>query len=406
LPENLTAIYLSLAHNPSQKHSVYTRGALMSWCEGLYLEGTAFFGEVMMKKVIFVLLLLLLGCRTTPAVTSVSVTPSTASVASAGTQILQATVVGTGNFDSKVNWTTTLGTLSATTGSSVTLNAPSVSSSTSITVTATSAADSSKFGSAVVTVNPPPPPTITGVALDATKVALRLGESTTISSVVSGTGAFHAGVTWTLENPVGSLSAATENNVVYTAPSSSPQGMVRVTATSLQNPTFKKTLYMSVNPVRNMTIAAGQEHSLALQSDGTLLAWGLDDFGQLGDDAVLDNKGLPMPVDTTLANNIVAIAAGSRHSLALKSDGTLLAWGRDTAGQLGIGGIPNSASKQATPVVVTGANDIVAIAAGGSHSLALKSDGTLLAWGYNDKCVGDVVQIALEGQPVAVRGSV
>lgn len=102
-------------------------------------------------------------------------------------------------------------------------------------------------------------------------------------------------------------------------------------------------------------IAAGNVHSLALKNDGTVVAWGYNDYGQATVPAGL--------------SGVVAIAAGFGHSMVLKQDGTLVAWGDNQYGQLGV------------PANLTG---VTAIAAGYRHSLALKSDGTVVEWGqYN-----------------------
>jgi hypothetical protein len=101
-----------------------------------------------------------------------------------------------------------------------------------------------------------------------------------------------------------------------------------------------------------IAIAAGDIHSLALKSDGTVVGWGSNGFGQLNIPAGL--------------NNVTAIAAGYGHSLALKSDGTVVAWGDNVYLQSS---------------VPAGLNNVIAIAAGDVHSLALKSDGTVVAWG-------------------------
>jgi hypothetical protein len=105
-----------------------------------------------------------------------------------------------------------------------------------------------------------------------------------------------------------------------------------------------------------VAIAAGGDHSLALRSEGTVVAWGRNFEGQ---STVPD--GLV---------NVVAIAAGDYHSLVLQSDGTVIAWGRNSEGQTNV------------PV---GLNDVVAIAAGADHSLVLQSDGTVIAWGRNSE---------------------
>ncbi len=125
-------------------------------------------------------------------------------------------------------------------------------------------------------------------------------------------------------------------------------------------------------------VAAGRLHTVALKSDGTLWAWGLNDVGQLGDGTTI-NKSIPVQVSGG-GNTWVAIAAGGDHTVALKSDGTLWAWGYNFFGQLGDGTTTN----KTTPVQVAGGgNTWVAVTAGGNHTVALKSDGTLWAWGYN-----------------------
>jgi len=135
--------------------------------------------------------------------------------------------------------------------------------------------------------------------------------------------------------------------------------------------------------VSNLTgvvaIAAGCSYSLALKSDGTVRAWGRNDYGQLGDGTGNDIRSTPVQVSNL--TDVVAIAAGNYHSLALKSDGTVWAWGQNNYGQLGDGTMNN---ERRTPVQVSNLTDVVAIAAGDNHSLALKSDGTVWAWGRND----------------------
>ncbi|MBF0528707.1 MAG: hypothetical protein HQK55_05440 [Deltaproteobacteria bacterium] len=101
-------------------------------------------------------------------------------------------------------------------------------------------------------------------------------------------------------------------------------------------------------------IAAGSYHSLALKSDGTVVAWGNNGFGQTSVPAGL--------------SGVTAIAGGYGHSLALKSDGTVVAWGDNSLGQISV------------PAGLSGGT---AVAAGSYHSLVLKSDGTVVAWGSN-----------------------
>jgi alpha-tubulin suppressor-like RCC1 family protein len=138
------------------------------------------------------------------------------------------------------------------------------------------------------------------------------------------------------------------------------------------------------------TIAAGNHHSLALKSDGTVWAWGQNLFGQLGNGTfttltiTTPYDGINTPVQATGLTGVTAIAAGVQHSLALKNDGTVWAWGYNFYGQLGNGTFTTiDPSGVNTPVQVTGLTGVKAVAAGGYHSLALKNDGTVWAWGYN-----------------------
>jgi alpha-tubulin suppressor-like RCC1 family protein len=103
-----------------------------------------------------------------------------------------------------------------------------------------------------------------------------------------------------------------------------------------------------------VAIAMGGGHGLALKVDGTVTAWGNNSSGQ-----ATVPPGL---------SNVVAIAAGGLHSLALKNDGTVVGWGLNAYGQTNI---------------PAGLSNVVAIAAGAYHSLALRADGTVVAWGQN-----------------------
>ena len=135
-------------------------------------------------------------------------------------------------------------------------------------------------------------------------------------------------------------------------------------------------------------IAAGANHSLGLKNDGTVWAWGYNSNGQLGDNTVTQ-RNIPVQVKdaagTGFLSGITAIAAGNNYSLALKADGTVWAWGYNGYGQLG----DNTVTQRNIPVQVKDAagtgflSGITAIAAGYGHSLALKTGGTLWAWGYN-----------------------
>ncbi|KMZ41850.1 MULTISPECIES: hypothetical protein [Bacillales] len=120
--------------------------------------------------------------------------------------------------------------------------------------------------------------------------------------------------------------------------------------------------------------AAGPEHSLILKSDGTVWAWGANNYGQLGDGTTVQKN---VPVQVKGLTKTTRIAAGMNHSVALKADGTVWSWGLNNEGQLGNSTYTNSV----TPVQVVGLTDVSEIAAGKYHSLALKKDGSVWIWG-------------------------
>jgi hypothetical protein len=146
-----------------------------------------------------------------------------------------------------------------------------------------------------------------------------------------------------------------------------------------------------------VAVAAGECHSLAVKSDGTVWAWGYNKYGQLGDGTTTQRT---TPVQVLGLSGVVAVAGGGSHSLAIRSDGTVWAWGYNSYGQLGDGTTTNRPS----PVQVVGLSGAVAPAGGGSHSLVVKSDGVAWAWGGNgDGELGDRTT-TLRPTPVQVSG--
>jgi hypothetical protein len=104
-----------------------------------------------------------------------------------------------------------------------------------------------------------------------------------------------------------------------------------------------------------VALSAGTYHTLALKQDGTVTGWGFPGSGILNVPAGL--------------SEVLAVAAGGYHSLAVKRDGTVVGWGYGGNG------------RTVAPATLT---DVIAIGAGRDHSVALKSDGTVVAWGLND----------------------
>lgn len=125
-------------------------------------------------------------------------------------------------------------------------------------------------------------------------------------------------------------------------------------------------------------LAAGTDHSLALLADGSVWAWGRNASGALGDGSQTDRLA---PQRITALSNVVAIAAGNGRSFALRDDGSLWAWGDNASGALGIGSQNNSLVPTAVGTGVAGFGSLVAVASGARHSLALRADGRVFAFG-------------------------
>lgn len=129
-------------------------------------------------------------------------------------------------------------------------------------------------------------------------------------------------------------------------------------------------------PMERFTqVEAGREFGIALDTQGRVWAWGINDLGQAG----TGTPGAPVATPQMVASGQVftQIAAGADHALAIDSDGDVWAWGSNDHGQVGATG----AGATVAPQAVTGAVEFVDIAAGAEHSLALDAAGVLWAWG-------------------------
>lgn len=125
-------------------------------------------------------------------------------------------------------------------------------------------------------------------------------------------------------------------------------------------------------------VSAGDEHTGAIKTDGTLWLWGSNIFVQLGDNTTA-SKSSPVQIFGG-GTNWKLVSCGTYHSVAIKTDGTAWAWGTNSSGQLG----DNTVSPKSSPVqtISTGTN-WKTISAGGFYSMAIKTDGTLWSWGQN-----------------------
>lgn len=138
---------------------------------------------------------------------------------------------------------------------------------------------------------------------------------------------------------------------------------------------------VQVTGLTNVTsVSAGYEVAYALRSDGTVWAWGSNTSGQLGNGTTTNSL---IPVQVTGLTDVVQIAAGGGgFALARRTDGTVWGWGANGMGELGHGTWNDA--KVLTPVQVSDLTSVVSIAAGYLTGFAARSDGTVWAWGYSE----------------------
>ena len=147
-----------------------------------------------------------------------------------------------------------------------------------------------------------------------------------------------------------------------------------------------------------VALSGGFDHSLALSSDGNVYAWGLNSRGQLGNGSST-NSPVPAAVNSSgvlAGKTVTAIAAGQEHSVAMASDGAVYTWGFNNFGQLGTG-TTGTAESSLVPVAVSASGalagkSISAIAASNYHSPALASDGTVdgTVYGWGNGAIGEL----------------
>jgi alpha-tubulin suppressor-like RCC1 family protein len=135
-----------------------------------------------------------------------------------------------------------------------------------------------------------------------------------------------------------------------------------------------------------VSIWGGARGTVIRKSDGTVWAWGANFSGKLGVGLASTDVGRLLvpaevhgPGDAGFLNSISAIMGGEVHNVALKSDGTVWAWGNNMFGQLGNG----STNEAHTPVQVSGLGSVIALGGRGYHTLAIDSSGSVWGWGWN-----------------------
>jgi alpha-tubulin suppressor-like RCC1 family protein len=150
-----------------------------------------------------------------------------------------------------------------------------------------------------------------------------------------------------------------------------------------------------VGTVTGASAARAQSAAPALPARSAAVSWGSGSDGRLGDGNSAGNRLLPGAV-TGLTSGVVAVSAGQYHAMALTSDGRVWTWGDNTSGELGTG-TAGEGTGSALAAPVAGLNRAVQVAAGPAASYALRSDGTVWAWGNDDAVDGALTPTQVPG---------
>lgn len=139
--------------------------------------------------------------------------------------------------------------------------------------------------------------------------------------------------------------------------------------------------YLSISRIPGLddiiSVACGEDHTVALKKDGTVFCWGDNKYGQLGVDTNLSS--IYVPIVVLRDNSILEVYAGWTHSAALTTTGEVYTWGRNDHGQLGA---PRSSPFR--PEKISNLKNVTSLSLGAQHSLAVTKDGGLLVWGCNE----------------------
>jgi len=248
-------------------------------------------------------------------------------------------------------------------------------------ITAASVDDPTKKASCNVTVNIPVPVPVTDLTVNPTAMTLKVGESEWITAVVQPENATNKNVVWETGNGNATISSTTDATVTVTAAYVGTTA-VKVTASD-GGKTAACTVTSSPAPAKEWkVVSAGglniYPFKLAIKTDGSLWAWGNNYYYALGLGTDSTNRLVPTRVGTD--NNWLTVSAGWSYALAIKTDGSLWAWGNNYNGNLGVG----DTTDRYTPARVGNANDWKTVCVGAGHTLAIKTDGSLWAWGRNN----------------------
>ncbi len=310
-----------------------------------------------------------------PTIINVEVKATLSTLAAATATTVSSVVKGAGAFSDAIAWSleSGQGTLSATSGSSITFTAPSLATANTTVIRATSVQDNTKFGT--VTINNKALATITNVTVSALQTTLDAGAETTLNADVAGSNEFNNAVTWSIESGQGILSTTTGSSVTITAPSRALANTIVVRATSVQDTTKFAAVTLNVKPhdlvARSGRISSSYLATCALKTSGEAYCWGYNGSGLLGTGNSIDSS---VPV---------LVSGGLRFSMIDVSDSTVC--GVTTLGLAYCWGIRSlgvsNLSYSLVPVLVS--NDLIfsSISVGAYQVCGITTSGAVYCWG-------------------------
>jgi len=331
---------------------------------------------------------------TPPAVTleSITVSPTTASIAAGATQQFTASGLNSDGSTSTptVTWSVQGGSSNGTISADGLYTAPNAA--VSATVVATSTVNSAISATATVTVaaptvevNPPTASVATGAQEQFT--ATVLNDVTTT-------------VTWSVDE--GSAGGSVTAAGLYTAPASAGTFHVRATSTADTAAYGEATVTVTAATPLALSVATGEYSACALISGGTIQCWGFDGYGQLGDGSQTSSV-VPVPVSGLTTATALSVGSDSESACALLADGTVYCWGSDGNSQLG--SFLGSGGFSDTPIQVPGITTAIALSTAENVACAVLSGGAVECWGYDGYgALGDGSGNPLVTGPIAVSG--
>ena len=343
----------------------------------------------------------------TPLAPTINTQPLSLTVQSGSSATFSVAISG-GTGPVTFQWRRNGGDIAGATAANYTIAAASVTdNAAAFTAAVSSPSGTLVTSAATLTVSTTPqPPAINTKPLSQT---VALGQTATFSVAASSSSAIT--FQWSRNAvPIAGATAASYTTAPVVVGDEAAQFTVAVTNSAGTTTSSAAVLTISNLPIPVTQLAAGVSHSVALKADGNVWSWGYTGFGLMGVGSQAVTQGVPARAknsDGTTLAGVSGVSAGYLHTAVVKVDGTVWAWGNNQLGALGDG----STASRGNPVQVKDALGIpftnaMQVSAGTYFTLALKNDGTVWAWGWNtNRTLGDgTANTRLNPVPVLAPG--